>query len=75
VPEYIARLPRDSRNNNSKNDQYFYWSDGKDYKLIRHAAEDCDLVRAAHPEMIDILRTSQKGCWAYGFWTANGSKW
>jgi hypothetical protein len=71
APEYIDSLPRDPRNRNSRNDQYFYWSDGKDYKLIRHGADDCDSVKRLKPEMIDPVRD----CWAYGYWTPNAAKW
>ncbi|MBF0480623.1 MAG: hypothetical protein HQK81_11630 [Desulfovibrionaceae bacterium] len=71
APEFIAQLPRDPRNSTSKHEQYFYYSDGKDFKIISHAAEDCKFVKKSHPEMIDPVRD----CWAYGYWTPNASKW
>ncbi|MBF0482195.1 MAG: hypothetical protein HQK82_11065 [Desulfovibrionaceae bacterium] len=71
APEYIDKLPRDPRNRKSMNDQYVYWSDGKDYKLISNGAEDCEFVKKINPQIIDPVRD----CFAYGYWTPNAAKW
>ncbi|MBF0481337.1 MAG: hypothetical protein HQK81_08600 [Desulfovibrionaceae bacterium] len=72
APEYIDKLPRDPRVSDSKNDQYYYWSDGKDYKLVRHGVpDDCKFVKSRNPALVDPVRD----CWAYGYWTPNAAKW
>lgn len=45
--------------------QYYYRSDGVDYKLLSHSPED---MVSIDPSLIDPLR---KG-WAFGYWTPGG---
>ncbi|MBF0480770.1 MAG: type II secretion system protein GspG [Desulfovibrionaceae bacterium] len=72
VPRYLARLPRDPRNNTDPSNQYLYNSNGQDYKLISHHPDDCEKVKLKHPEMIDPVRSP---CNAYGYWTKNAANW
>jgi hypothetical protein len=71
VPDYLSGLPRDPRQSDDPNNQYYYKSDGTDYKLIDHNAEDCLIVRRARPELIDPARI----CFAYGYWTGAARNW
>ncbi len=71
VPLYIHKLPRDPRMNENPMQQYFYTSDGANYKLISHAPDDCEKVMVSYPELID----PQRGCGAYGFWTRPAMLW
>jgi len=71
IPDYFSGLPRDPRNDDDPNNQYYYKSDGTDYKLISHNPEDCLIVRRDHPELIDPVRT----CFAYGYWTGGAGNW
>lgn len=71
TPAYLDNLPRDPRKVDDPEKQYYYKSNGKGYKLIGHAPEDCLRVRGKHPELIDPKRN----CWAYGFWTEDAKAW
>jgi hypothetical protein len=71
TPKYIQLLPRDPRKVDDPNKQYYYKSNGRDYKLIGHMPEDCQRVKSKHPELIDPKRD----CWAYGFWTEDAKAW
>jgi len=71
VPAYLSELPRDPRQNSNPKEQYFYRSNGKQYKLIAHGVEDCKTVQSIKPDMIDPKRD----CWAYGYWTAGAAGW
>jgi hypothetical protein len=64
-PSYIDKLPRDPRKNSECLQQYYYRSDGSDYKLISHSAIQVIEVSLYFPEMIDRERQT----YAYGFWT------
>jgi hypothetical protein len=70
VPNYLNELPRDPRMHTDSTQQYIYYSNGVDYKLISHNPEDCDSAKRVNPAIIDPRRN----CWAYGFWT-NGADW
>jgi hypothetical protein len=70
VPDYIDKLPRDPRNSELTEQQYLYISDGTDYKLIAHYPENCELVKANLPQLVDPIRD----CWAIGFWTDGAKK-
>jgi hypothetical protein len=65
APAYLTEVPADPRMSTAKNRQYLYMSNGVEYKIISHAADDIDFVRAAYPQLIDPRRTG----YAYGFWT------
>ena len=67
APNYIAQLPRDPRNHTIDVEQYFYLSDGVNFKLISFHPTDCHTVKEKWPKLIDPRR----GCGAYGFWTLN----
>lgn len=71
APKYIKYLPIDPKKTNDPSKQYLYKSDGKDYKLISHSPEDCDVVKKTSPEMMDPKRPT----WAYGFWTKGATSW
>lgn len=71
VPDYLPSLPRDPREDFDPSDQYLYNSNGKDYKIIAHHPDDCELARRKIPDMIDPLR----GCLAYGFWSTGARDW
>jgi hypothetical protein len=67
VPEYLPRLPRDLRNNADANQQYLYFSDGRDYKLISHhpVSDDIQWLKFFNRGLIDPARPH----WAFGYWT------
>jgi hypothetical protein len=71
TPGYFVRLPRDPRNSSRPDQQYLYKSDGHDYKIICHGAEDTADVRKLRPDLIDPVRSS----WAYGFFTKSAAQW
>jgi len=71
VPDYLARLPRDPRLLPGTAVEYLYISDGVDFKLIAHGAEDTPRVAKQEPQMIDPARSE----FAYGFWTSGAAKW
>ena len=68
VPKYIDSLPRDPRNHTVPDEQYLYWSDGKDFKLLAHNTFDAAVVAKIHPEMHDAIRPGR----AFGAWSSNG---
>ncbi|MEY4669061.1 MAG: hypothetical protein RL518_1760 [Pseudomonadota bacterium] len=69
APKYIDKLPRDPRNNERGDEQYLYWSDGANYKLLAHNAPQADLVGNAYPEMYDPIRPGR----AFGVWSSDGA--
>lgn len=69
VPKYIDTLPRDPRNHNIPDEQYLYWSDGKDFKLLAHNTADAAVVAKTHPEMHDTIRPGR----AFGAWSSNAA--
>ncbi len=71
TPKYLDKLPRDPRNNEHPDQQYLYKSNGKDFKLISHNAEDCKIVKSKQPGLIDPKRD----CWSYGYWTEGAKNW
>jgi len=68
---YISVLPRDPRNHTVCGEQYIYNSNGTDYKLIAHQPEECLVVKAKYPNLLDPMRD----CWAYGYWTEGAKNW
>jgi len=71
VPGYVAHLPYDPRGESVPTRQYFYKSDGTDYKLIAHHVEDCDKAKNDPLVHADPVRD----CFAYGIWTENAAAW
>jgi len=71
APKYIKALPRDPRHNERPDQQYFYQSNGKDFKIISHGNPDCELLRKRRPDMVDPMRD----CNAVGLWTAGAKNW
>ncbi|MBF0481659.1 MAG: hypothetical protein HQK81_15450 [Desulfovibrionaceae bacterium] len=71
APDYIAHLPYDPRGESAPTRQYYYKSDGKDYKLIAHHVEDCDKAKGDPLVHVDPARD----CFAYGVWTPNARLW
>jgi hypothetical protein len=71
TPEFAKALPRDPRRNDDPANQYFYKSNGRDYRLIAHHPEDCRLIKRELPGLIDPVRD----CQAYGVWTDGGRDW
>ena len=69
--EFLPELPRDPARSNDPNKQYFYHSDGTDYKLVAHGSGDCAMARKNQPAMVDPARN----CWAYGYWTPAAASW
>lgn len=70
VPKYIESLPRDPRNHKIPDEQYLYWSDGKDFKLLAHNTLDADVVAKVYPEMHDLVRPGR----AFGVWSSFGTE-
>ncbi len=68
---YVTQLPRDPRNHANCGEQYIYYSDGVNFKLISHAPEECTEVKAKYRNIIDPIRD----CWAFGYWSPGGSGW
>ncbi len=68
---YVSQMPRDPRNHNNCGEQYIYYSDGVNFKLISHVPEDCTEVKSRYPNLIDPLRD----CWAYGYWSPGAVGW
>ena len=56
TPKYLSQLPRDPTNKTSCNEQYIYRSNGIDYKLLAHNAEDTADVVAKYPNFWDPSR-------------------
>lgn len=71
VPTYLKAVPLDPRSDRSTNRYYLYISDGVDYKIVAHAAEDFATVLQSRPELVDPRRPS----YAYGFWTPGAAQW
>lgn len=71
APRYIAVIPRDPQLLNEMNRQYLYFSNGVDFKIVAHGAEDFARVARLHPELIDPVRPTV----AYGFWTQGAVRW
>jgi len=71
TPNYLYTLPRDPSHTDSPDKQYLYRSDGQDYKLLCHGAEDCAQIAKTTPELIDPVRKSL----AYGYWTEGALDW
>lgn len=65
VPKYLAVVPTDPRGLSAANHQYLYMSNGRDYKIIAHGAEDAAYGRKARPDLVDPLRPEH----AFGFWS------
>lgn len=73
VPKYISKLPRDPRKDATGYQQYIYYSNGKDYKLISHAPENCNKIKSEYVELIDPRRDDPRNqCTAFGFWSEGG---
>lgn len=75
VPEFLPELPRDpagAADNNGP--QYFYISDGPDYKLIAHGVSPDGSSVEVLGIKIDPARRNENGYWAYGFWTEGFEK-
>lgn len=71
APGYIKKLPSDPRNSKDPSAQYYYKSDGVDFKLIAHSALGLDEVTKNTPELVDPRRPS----WAYGSWSEGAKDW
>jgi len=69
APKYIDKLPRDPRNHAAMNEQYFYWSDGVDFKLIAHNTPDARIVQLVRPEMYDSAREGR----SFGVWSPSAA--
>ena len=70
-PRWMFRMPVDPLGSKLPNHQYLYFSDGTDYKLIAHGAEDAPAVARSHPTLDDPRRPAV----AYGFWTSGARMW
>ena len=68
VPRYLDELPVDPMNSNEVSHQYLYHSDGFDYKIIAHGADDVFYNAIEYPNIIDPIRP----VFAYGYWSKNG---
>jgi hypothetical protein len=71
APGYLPSLPSDPRRSDNPTRQYYYKSDGQDYKLIAHHVEDCPKARNDPAVHVDPVRD----CYAYGHWTRNAATW
>ncbi len=69
VPTYLPKLPTDPKNSADCDKQYIYNSNGTDYKLIAHNAEDILDVIAKYPNLVDPGRPT----WAFGNWSPGGA--
>lgn len=68
TPNYIPELPHAPDNSMNCDKQYIYFSDGKEYKLIWHNADNADKVVAAYPLLADPQRP-----YAFGFYSSGGT--
>lgn len=76
VPTFIAALPRDPAMSTEADRQYRYASDGVDYKLIAHGVSgECGPEVERDGVRMDVARTRDGACWAYGFWTEGRRDW
>lgn len=71
APRYMRVVPRDPRRLSIPSRQYLYISDGDNYKIIAHGAEDIGIAARQRPDMIDPRRPD----YAYGFWSAGAASW
>jgi hypothetical protein len=71
APGYLPSLPCDPGRSESPTRQYYYKSDGKDYKLIAHHVEDCAAAKGDPLVRVDPVRD----CFAYGVWTKDAVNW
>ena len=71
APLYIEALPRDPRMKADPDRQYFYNSNGNDYKLIAHNGPEFTEVKKFYPKMIDPMRPTT----SYGTWTKGAESW
>ncbi len=70
IPEVTAEfggnsLPRDPRENTNCSQQFIYYSNGTNYKLISHNPESMDVPS----QLVDPRRPT----WAWGWWSPGGS--
>lgn len=70
VPYYIEKLPQDPRAHKVPDEQYLYWSDGQDFKLLAHNVPDAALVGRLYPDMHDKVRPRR----AFGVWSPNAAE-
>ena len=71
APKYIEKLPIDPECDNAGIKQYYYKSNGKDYKLIAHDTRNDIALRILDHQLIDPERSQ----WAYGYWTEGAKNW
>lgn len=71
APTYLKAVPLDPRSDRSINRYYLYISDGIDYKIVAHGADDIATVLQSRPELVDPRRPGH----AYGFWTPGAAQW
>ncbi len=71
IPEYFTVMAREPRKTTDNESQYLYKSDGVEYKLIYHKSvlEDCLIVKAKYPSLVDPRRNDVGDCWGFGYWT------
>jgi hypothetical protein len=55
VPEFIEKLPIYKTDGDCES-QYYYTSDGKDYKIIAHRPDDIKNILSFFPELYDSAR-------------------
>lgn len=71
VPDFIAALPREPRMSDDPQQQYWYSSNGTDFKLIVVGViSQCGAEVERDGVRIDPARRDANGCWGYGFWTS-----
>ena len=70
VPHYIEKLPQDPRAHKVPDEQYLYWSDGQDFKLLAHNVPDAVVVGRLYPDMQDKVRPRR----AFGAWSQNAAE-
>lgn len=71
TPAHIPSLPLAPVSPQSCNNEYIYYSDGANYKLIWHGAENMSTVAQKYPQLIDPIRST----YSYGFWTPGAAAW
>lgn len=72
APEFITEVPRDPlRSSNANRPQYWYVSDGTEFKLIVHSVSgECGLQVEQYGVKRDPARTNVDGsCWAFGLFS------
>jgi hypothetical protein len=70
-PEFLSAVPIDPKGSMLPQQQYLYASNGADYKLIAHGAEDGPYVARRRAYKDDPRRTG----YAYGIWTPGAVNW